>query len=100
MSLLKSISKMGSTLTRGILGGAGKLLGAVFSPFIQTPEMPEIPGAPEASEDPRIKQMEKEEEELRRRIRAGQLGRRSTILTSPLGAPDKAPVTRKTLLGE
>ena len=66
--------------------------------IFKTPEMPPPPQPP--PEDPRLKQWEKEEEERLERIRRGQFGRRSTILTGGLGAFGEPAIRRKTLLGE
>jgi len=59
---------------------------------------PEPPPPPPP--DPRIKEEKRLEEERRKRIKRGEIGRRSTILTGGAGLTDPANIQRKTLLGE
>lgn len=58
------------------------------------PKMPQLPATPEPAQqaDAAVAQQ--------RRRNAGGVSRSDTILTSPLGVADAAPVARKTLLGE
>lgn len=60
-------------------------------------DIPQDPRAPDSA-DPAT-QADAAVAQQRRRNAAG-VSRSDTILTSPLGTPNNAPITRKTLLGE
>ena len=71
-------------------------MGSLFSP--KMPALPppvEAPEAPEVSEEEKARiAKEQRQMELRRK------GRKSTILTGPLGVEEEATIEKKTLLGE
>lgn len=72
-------------------GGRSKAAQAVTPP----------PPNPAETDKSRMTEADKAAEELRKRARrAGSGGRQSTILTTPLGVVDTAPVVRKSLLGQ
>ncbi len=58
-------------------------------------EMPKVEDVPSAEDEARRAQ---EDEDMRRRNR-NRKGRRSTILTGPLGVEEEAETEKKTLLG-
>lgn len=71
-------------------------MGSIFSPKMPAlPPAPEPPEAPEVSEEEKARiAKEQRQMELRRK------GRKSTILTGPLGVEEEATIEKKTLLGE
>jgi hypothetical protein len=71
-------------------------MGSLFSP-----KMPALPPAPEPPKAPELTEAEKSkiaEDERKREMK--RKGRKSTILTGPLGVEEEATVEKKTLLGE
>ena len=65
------------------------------------PKMPSLPPAPEPPKAPELTAEEKAkiaEDERKREMK--RKGRKSTILTGPLGVEEEAKVQKKTLLGE
>ena len=71
-------------------------MGSLFSP-----KMPALPPAPEPPKAPELTAEEKAkiaEDERKREMK--RKGRKSTILTGPLGVEEEATVEKKTLLGE
>jgi hypothetical protein len=71
-------------------------MGSLFSP-----KMPALPPAPPPPEPPKVSEEEKariasEQAAMERRRK----GRKSTILTGPLGVEEEATIEKKTLLGE
>jgi len=71
-------------------------MGSLFSP-----KMPALPPAPPPPEPPKVSEEEKariakEQADMERRRK----GRKSTILTGPLGVEEEATIEKKTLLGE
>jgi hypothetical protein len=70
-------------------------MGSIFSPKMPAiPPAPEPPEAPEVSEEEKARiAKEQRQMELRRK------GRKSTIITGPLGVEEEATIEKKTLLG-
>jgi hypothetical protein len=71
-------------------------MGSLFSP-----KMPALPPAPPPPEPPKVSEEDKariasEQAAMERRRK----GRKSTILTGPLGVEEEATIEKKTLLGE
>ena len=71
-------------------------MGSLFSPKMPAPPpVQPLPEPPELSEEDKARIAEDERKrEMKRK------GRRSTILTGPLGIEEEATVEKKTLLGE
>jgi hypothetical protein len=73
-------------------------MGSIFSP-----KMPAPPPLPEPIEPPEAELSAEEKEKIRqdqlRRDRK-RTGRKSTILTGPMGVEEEAEIGKKTLLGE
>ena len=73
-------------------------MGSIFSP-----KMPALPPVQPAPEPPEAELSAEEKEKIRldqaRRDRK-RTGRRSTILTGPMGVEEEAEIGKKTLLGE
>jgi len=73
-------------------------MGSIFSP-----KMPTLPPVQPAPEPPSAELSAEEKEQIRldqaRRDRK-RTGRRSTILTGPMGVEEEAEIGKKTLLGE
>lgn len=73
-------------------------MGSIFSP-----KMPALPPVQPAPEPPSAELSAEEKEQIRldqaRRDRK-RTGRRSTILTGPMGVEEEAEIGKKTLLGE
>lgn len=73
-------------------------MGSIFSP-----KMPALPPVQPAPEPPSAELSAEEKEKIRqdqaRRDRK-RTGRRSTILTGPMGVEEEAEIGKKTLLGE
>lgn len=71
-------------------------MGSLFSPKMPAPPpVQPLPEPPELSEEDKARIAEDERKrEMKRK------GRRSTILTGPLGVEEEATVEKKTLLGE
>ena len=71
-------------------------MGSLFSPKMPPPPpVQPLPEAPEVSDEEKAR-IAKEQADMERRRK----GRRSTILTGPLGVEEEATVEKKTLLGE
>ena len=73
-------------------------MGSLFSP-----KMPPLPPVPEAPEPPSAELSPEEKERIQQEqatLERKRRGRRSTILTGPLGVQEEAETERKTLLGE
>jgi len=73
-------------------------MGSLFSP-----KMPPLPPVPPAPEPPSVEPSAEEKERIRSEqaaVERKRKGRRSTILTGPLGVQEEAETERKTLLGE
>ena len=71
-------------------------MGSLFSPKMPTPPpVQPLPEPPEVSDEEKAR-IEKEQAAMERRRK----GRRSTILTGPLGVEEEATIQKKTLLGE
>lgn len=71
-------------------------MGSLFSPKMPPlPPVQPLPEAPEVSDEEKAR-IAKEQADMERRRK----GRRSTILTGPLGVEEEATVQKKTLLGE
>ena len=71
-------------------------MGSLFSPKMPAPPpVQPLPEPPELSDEDKARIAEDERKrEMKRK------GRRSTILTGPLGVEEEATVEKKTLLGE
>jgi len=71
-------------------------MGSLFSPKMPPPPpVQPLPEPPELSEEDKARIAEDERKrEMKRK------GRRSTILTGPLGVEEEATIEKKTLLGE
>ena len=71
-------------------------MGSLFSPKMPTPPpVQPLPEPPELSEEDKARIAEDERKrEMKRK------GRKSTILTGPLGVEEEATIEKKTLLGE
>ena len=71
-------------------------MGSLFSPKMPAPPpVQPLPEPPELSEEDKAKIAEDERKrEMKRK------GRKSTILTGPLGVEEEATIQKKTLLGE
>ena len=71
-------------------------MGSIFSPKMPAlPPVQPLPETPELSEEDKARIAEDERKrEMKRK------GRKSTILTGPLGVEEEATVEKKTLLGE
>jgi len=73
-------------------------MGSLFSP-----KMPPLPPVPEAPEVPSAELSPEEKEKVRSEqaaVERKRRGRKSTILTGPLGIEEEAEIQKKTLLGE
>jgi len=73
-------------------------MGSLFSP-----KMPSLPPVQPAPEPPSAELSAEEKERIaseQAAVERRRKGRRSTILTGPLGVEEEAEVGRKTLLGE
>ena len=71
-------------------------MGSIFSPKMPPlPPVQPLPETPELSEEDKARIAEDERKrEMKRK------GRKSTILTGPLGVEEEATIEKKTLLGE
>lgn len=71
-------------------------MGSIFSPKMPAlPPVQPLPETPELSEEDKARIAEDERKrEMKRK------GRKSTILTGPLGVEEEATIEKKTLLGE
>ena len=66
------------------------------------PKMPSLPPPPPAPEPPKAEVSQEEKDRIaaeQREIERKRKGRRSTILTGPLGIEEEAETEQKTLLG-
>ena len=66
------------------------------------PKMPSLPPAPPAPEPPEAEISQEEKDRIaaeQRAMERRRKGRKSTILTSPLGVEEEAETEKKTLLG-
>lgn len=71
-------------------------MGSLFSPKMPPlPPVQPLPEAPEVSDEEKAR-IASEQSAMERKRK----GRRSTILTGPLGVEEEATVQKKTLLGE
>ena len=71
-------------------------MGSLFSPKMPPPPpVQPLPEPPEVSEEEKAR-IAQEQRDMERRRK----GRRSTILTGPLGVEEEATIQKKTLLGE
>ena len=71
-------------------------MGSLFSPKMPPPPpVQPLPEPPEVSDEEKAR-IAKEQADMERRRR----GRKSTILTGPLGVEEEATIEKKTLLGE
>ena len=69
---------------------------------IFSPSMPPLPPPPEPIEPPKAEVSQEEKDRIaaeQRAIERKRKGRRSTILTGPLGVEEEAETEKKTLLG-
>ena len=69
---------------------------------IFSPSMPPLPPTPEPIEPPSAELSQEEKDRIaaeQREIERKRKGRRSTILTGPLGVEEEAETEKKTLLG-
>jgi hypothetical protein len=69
---------------------------------IFSPSMPPLPPPPEPIEPPKAEVSQEEKDRIaaeQRDIERKRKGRRSTILTGPLGVEEEAETEKKTLLG-
>ena len=70
-------------------------MGSLFSP-----KMPALPPAPPPPEPPKVSEEEKARiAEEQRKMEQRRKGRKSTILTGPLGVEEEGEIEKKTLLG-
>jgi len=72
-------------------------MGSIFKPKLPPP--PPVPEPPEAPTELSAEEKEKIRQDQLRRDRK-RTGRRSTILTGPMGVEEEAEIGKKTLLGE
>lgn len=71
-------------------------MGSLFSPKMPSPPpVQPLPEPPEVSEEEKAR-IAQEQRDMERRRK----GRKSTILTGPLGVEEEATIQKKTLLGE
>jgi len=66
------------------------------------PKMPSLPPPPPAPEPPKAEVSQEEKDRIaaeQRAMERRRKGRKSTILTSPLGVEEEAETEKKTLLG-
>lgn len=71
-------------------------MGSLFSPKMPAPPpVQPLPEPPEVSEEEKAR-IAAEQRDMERRRK----GRKSTILTGPLGVEEEATIEKKTLLGE
>ena len=71
-------------------------MGSLFSPKMPSPPpVQPLPEPPEVSEEEKAR-IAQEQRDMERRRK----GRKSTILTCPLGVEEEATIEKKTLLGE
>lgn len=71
-------------------------MGSLFSPKMPAPPpVQPLPEPPEVSEEEKAR-IAQEQRDMERRRK----GRKSTILTGPLGVEEEATIQKKTLLGE
>ena len=71
-------------------------MGSLFSPKMPPPPpVQPLPEPPEVSEEEKAR-IAQEQRDMERRRK----GRKSTILTGPLGVEEEATIQKKTLLGE
>jgi hypothetical protein len=71
-------------------------MGSLFSPKMPPPPpVQPLPEPPEVSDEEKAR-IAKEQADMERRRK----GRKSTILTGPLGVEEEATIEKKTLLGE
>jgi hypothetical protein len=75
---------------------SGKIMDALIWPFNSKKEDP--PKVPTTQKT--TKKQDEVTEDEKKKLRQGASNSTRTLLTSPLGLADKAPVQRKTLLGE
>ena len=71
-------------------------MGSLFSPKMPSPPpVQPLPEPPEVSDEEKAR-IAQEQRDMERRRK----GRKSTILTGPLGVEEEATIQKKTLLGE